>query len=335
MAVKRLVKPKKPAKDHKSLNRSLPKKPDEQPKNQDKFGRLKPVLTAIFGVIVIIFILFSAGLYTFKWISPVVEGITAVIPYPVALVNSRPIYFHSWEKSVLALQQYYQLAKVNNPALVSPSLSENGSSVLGRLIDQELLNQEVIKYNVKVTADEIDNYVDSLARNFNDDQELESQLKNFYGWNLVDFKNEIVQPLLLRNQLAVALLDEPINQTAKARAENILAQVNEAKISFADLAKMYSEDASGQQGGDLGYISRGQLVPEIDDAIFSLAPGQISNLVKSPLGFHILKVTAQLTDNQGNITQVKVQQILVRGQAINDYLNDLKTKSKIVRLIKI
>jgi peptidyl-prolyl cis-trans isomerase D len=77
----------------------------------------------------------------------------------------------------------------------------------------------------------------------------------------------------------------------KKVAESVLAKVN-AGGNFAALAKQYSEDeASKENGGDLDFFSRGAMVKEFDEAAWSLAPGQTSGLVKTPYGFHIIRVT--------------------------------------------
>ncbi len=77
---------------------------------------------------------------------------------------------------------------------------------------------------------------------------------------------------------------------ARQKAESIREEAMKGK-DFAQLAKQYSEDPGTKgQGGDLGYISRGQVVPEFEEAAFSLKVGAISNLIQTPYGFHILKV---------------------------------------------
>jgi len=77
---------------------------------------------------------------------------------------------------------------------------------------------------------------------------------------------------------------------ARKKAESIREEAMKGK-DFAQLARQYSEDPGTKaQGGDLGYISRGQVVPEFEEAAFSLKVGGISNLVQTPYGFHILKV---------------------------------------------
>jgi peptidyl-prolyl cis-trans isomerase D len=84
-------------------------------------------------------------------------------------------------------------------------------------------------------------------------------------------------------------------QKARAKAGEIYKQLQNAPASFADLAKQQSEDpGSAANGGDLGVIGRGAMkdVPEFEEALFKLKPGEISAPVESSLGFHIIRLTA-------------------------------------------
>lgn len=82
-------------------------------------------------------------------------------------------------------------------------------------------------------------------------------------------------------------------EAAKAKAEQILQQVRQAPAKFAELARQYSQDpGSAANGGDLGMFGRGMMVKAFDESVFQLKPGEISDLVQSEFGFHIIRLVA-------------------------------------------
>jgi peptidyl-prolyl cis-trans isomerase D len=127
-----------------------------------------------------------------------------------------------------------------------------------------------------------------------------------------EHKDEFKQPeQVCASHILIKVKAKPQDQDghpeAEARplAESILAQVK-AGADFAALAKKSSEDkGSATQGGDLGCFPRGQMVPEFDNAAFSLAQGQTSDLVKSPFGFHIIRAVSHREESTATLTQVK------------------------------
>jgi peptidyl-prolyl cis-trans isomerase D len=94
----------------------------------------------------------------------------------------------------------------------------------------------------------------------------------------------------------------------KAAAEKILAEAKAPNADFAELAKKYSEDDSNSAtGGDLDYFPRGRMVAEFDQAAFALQPGQLSDLVKTQFGYHIIKVTDRKPASTQTLDEVRPQ----------------------------
>ena len=118
---------------------------------------------------------------------------------------------------------------------------------------------------------------------------------------------------------------ERIKQKAKAFAQSLLDSLKAGK-DFAELAKKYSDDpGSAQNGGDLGFQKRGVLVPEFEAAVYSLALNQISNVVQSPFGFHII----QLLERRGDA--IHARHILIKIKADDEadlqaieFLNEIR-----------
>ena len=94
----------------------------------------------------------------------------------------------------------------------------------------------------------------------------------------------------------------------KAKAEEILKEAKAPGADFAALAKKYSEDeTTAKNGGDLDYFSRGKMVPEFDQVAFTLEPGQMSDVVKTQFGYHIIKVTDKKAATTRTLDEVKPQ----------------------------
>src|ERR1700688_99684 len=130
-------------------------------------------------------------------------------------------------------------------------------------------------------------------------------------------------------------VDEKGVAAAQARAADLLKQLK-AGAKFEDLAKKYSEDpGSAKEGGSLGWIGRGRTVPEFEKAAFSLPKGQISDLVKSSYGFHIIRVDDRQDAHMKTLDEVKDQiepllkqqkaQAIAQKQA-EDFVQQAKTQ---------
>ena len=95
---------------------------------------------------------------------------------------------------------------------------------------------------------------------------------------------------------------------AKAQAETVYKEVQKNPSRFAELAKQYSKDpGSAQKGGDLGFFSRGMMVKPFDDAVFSLKDGEISGIVESDFGHHIIKLTGIQSERVRPLSDVRAE----------------------------
>ncbi len=116
-------------------------------------------------------------------------------------------------------------------------------------------------------------------------------------------------------------------------AQDILAQLkNGAK--FEDLAKKYSTDATAAKGGDLGWFSKGAMVPEFDKVVFGMKEGQVSGIVKTQFGYHIIKVTGIRPAGIRSYDDVKeqIKNTLLpskQQEIVKKILEDMKKNAKI------
>lgn len=138
-----------------------------------------------------------------------------------------------------------------------------------RQISYELFNPDVYQFDAQVT---------------------EKQIKDYYEDHAADYHKEME----VRARHIVFSIKEGTPEAdiekIRAEAEKVLAEAKQGK-DFTELAKKYSQDPSvAENGGDLGYFTRGKMVPAFADAAFSLKTGEISDLVRSPFGFHIIKI---------------------------------------------
>ena len=107
--------------------------------------------------------------------------------------------------------------------------------------------------------------------------------------------------------------------------------------SFDDLAKKYSQDsATAAKGGDLGFLSREQVLPEFARVAFSLKPGEVSDPVKTPFGFHVIKLIERKTGQPASLDQVKgqLQRRLTeerQSQRFQAWIKELEAGAKITK----
>ncbi len=117
----------------------------------------------------------------------------------------------------------------------------------------------------------------------------------------------------------------------KKRAKEIYDEVKKSKRPFEELVKLYSDDPlSKQTGGDVGWQSRISLVPSYYDTILKMGVSEISPIIETPFGLHIIKVTGKRSYENANKRQIRAAVFdEKRRDVFNDYFDKLKKSSKI------
>ena len=146
----------------------------------------------------------------------------------------------------------------------------------------------------------------------------EDEIKSFYKANADKYQNQ--QQREASHILIAASKNAPPAEKAKAKAkaEDVLNQIRKNPKQFEELASKYSQDPeSAKKGGDLGSFGRGMMVKPFDDAVFSMKVNEISNIVESDFGYHIIKLTKIIGEGGGFDAmrpQIKAELIYQKGQ---------------------
>jgi len=293
----------------------------------------------------------------------------------VAVVNGVGISKQKFDDAVTRSEQSYAQ---QNQKLSAVELNQLKSGVLENLVSQELLFQESKKQKIVVTTAQVDERFASLQKQFPSQKDFDQALKttgmtpdslrrelqrsiaiqdliqnqvvknvtvteaeekDFYDKNPKDFV--VPERVHARHILIKVTSDMTAAQKAEAKkkAEDILAQLR-GGADFAALAKKYSEDSSAASGGDLGTFARGQMVKPFEDAAFNLGVNQISNVIETQFGYHIIQVLQKFPATTASFDTVKTQinQFLLQqkqNSAVQAYIDGLKKSATIKELIKI
>ena len=285
-----------------------------------------------------------------------------VLDKVAAKVNSEIITLSAIEERAELLRQKY----VGAP--ISISEQDLLKDALNMIIEERLQIQEGKKFGFIVDENAIDAAVEDIKKkNGLADGQLQEMLKR-EGRTLESYKNHIRDQILVSkitqfeigNRVKVSEKSiikyykknqKDFWEEGKVRARHILfisergssenhrrAKLRQAKkvlseirkgSEFSKLAIKYSEDVSASSGGDVGFVKRGKMVREFEEAVFSLKPGQISDIVETEYGYHIIKVDEVLPGKTLILKDVKdqIHKILSmqkQKQVYDDWINELK-----------
>ena len=301
---------------------------------------------------------------------PAAAPVSAQLPEVVARVNGEAISKAELEAAVAQI-----VARAGRP-LPPEQRDSVYRGVLDDLIGLRLLKSESAARKIVVPEAEIDARIAGLKSQFPSEAAFTEMLTG-RGMTLAKLRSEARDSMLVDSLLRSQIKDAPITpeqvtafysenpsefqqgervrashiligipegadpatkQLAFAKAAEVLSQVK-AGGDFAALAKQHSTDpGSGPAGGDLGYFERGQMVGPFEQAAFSLAPSQTSEIVESPFGYHIIKVADKQAARTVPIDEVRPQiQEFLQGQSRQQqaqaFVQSLRAKGKVEVLI--
>jgi len=243
-------------------------------------------------------------------------------------VNGKSISKKDFEKEVSAQVKYQsEIQKIDlNSGDKKKKFREE---IFNQMVDTLIISQNLSTLNVKVAQEEIDKDYEKISNVNGGDTKFQEMISNYYGLTKEEYKTYYLLPKIQKEkmQTQVTTSDE-FNSEAKSKAENVLGQIKNGS-NFADLAKKYSQDSStSAKGGDIGWISKGQMVEEFEKQAFSLKVGEVSNIFKTNYGYFIIKVEEKSSD------KVHVRQILIKGKSFTEWLDMTKKSCQIEQLVK-
>lgn len=209
-------------------------------------------------------------------------------------------------------------AAYNNP--------EGRKAVLGQLINNKLLLQDARRNLYEGEAA----FREQLAKL------KEGMLINYAGEKAIASArvDEAEARAYFDENKAQFMTEETVNAShilvkTEEEANEILAKINAGEVSFEDAAKEFSSCPSKDNGGNLGDFGKGQMVPEFDTAVFSMAEGEISAPVKTQFGYHIIKLVKKNEAKPMEYSEVKedLKNMLLnekRRKAYESKINQLK-----------
>jgi peptidyl-prolyl cis-trans isomerase C len=229
-----------------------------------------------------------------------------------------------------ALNNYVENQKMYGVIVKEEEKDKLKKDILNELVSAELLYQASQKANLGDLSKNVDTELGNIKKGFGSDQEFQKALKE-RGIEMKDLKEDIKKGVYINAYLNKNVFPKltPVTEDEKRQeyesnkdklsvpdevsASHILIKVGEnatpeekqkakEKVEalrvralsgedFAKLAKENSEDGSASNGGDLGFFGKGQMVKPFEDAAFSLEKGQISSVIETQFGYHVIKVS--------------------------------------------
>lgn len=199
-----------------------------------------------------------------------------------------------------------------------------------KLLEKQKLTVELLHLSI-AQGRRIDRLIQEITRSVS--EPTDDEIRAHYD----DHKDEFVSPprAQARHILIKPSSENPADKAAAVSKLQELKQRAETGVDFADLAAAFSDCPSGRSaGGSLGWISKGVTLPEFDASLFSMEEGQISDIIETPLGFHLIQKISEDAPVPMDFDDVqdKIRNLLIhnrRGVLISQFVAHLRAKATI------
>ena len=302
---------------------------------KDTQVRTSIVFYSVLIVIAIVFIVIGILIYGFGFDSNSIRKIEKILPYPAVSINNfHFIPIRSLNENLSSVRKFYEnqdFSKIDLRVDFSTVSGQKRLKIKEKEILSRTIEDEAIKIIAKRKGIKISNETaqQNLSRKMEEygGENLAGNLDRLYGWTIQDFKDKVVKPDIYRQELEKIFESEnPSVQEAKAQIEKALSDLDKKK-DFGEIAKQYSKGYTAQDGGELGWFKKDQLIPDISEKIFSLEKGKRSDILESSLGFHIVEVEDKKTENGDDL--VRIRQIFSPKKIFSEFLTEEMKKMKI------
>jgi foldase protein PrsA len=314
-------------------------------KESNKEIKLRTIAISLAIVAFIFLVLVAILIYGFNLNNKFTKSIIRIIPYPAAFINSnKAIRLSDLNENLDSVRNFYENQDFSQVGLRVDFSTDEGKNrlkikekeILGKLIENKVIEALARQRGIIITDEIVDQNVSRKIEEYgNTPDNVESELKRLYGWKLEDFRNKIVKPSIYQEELFKTFDSEkannPINQAAKKKIEQALGELKNKK-DFSGVARTYSEGTSAENGGEMGWFKKNQLIPELAEKVFSMKVGERSDIIESVLGYHIVELEDKKTENGEEI--IRIRQIFTRQYDFSEWLTDQMKEFKISILLK-
>ena len=268
--------------------------------------------------------------------SKIAVKMSKIIPFPAAIIDyTNFIFVNDMQKKLVSVEKFYATHDLSKGGFRIDFTTSDGQKrlkikereILNKMIEDRVIEILAKKQGISVSKADVDKAVSLQLAKYGTTKDLQNDLLNSYGWSLEDFKTQVVLPTINREMLAQYTEGQNASGTvSKTKIQQAQKELENGK-DFTEVAKEFSDGASGENGGELGWVTKDQVVPELQDVLFGSKQMEKNSIIESSIGFHIVKIENRKKENNEDVLQLG--QIFVAKNVFADWLETQKKKMKI------